>query len=70
MNQFNKILVAIDYSENSVYAFNYAIELAKQFKGELTIVNVIHEPVDMAGFYFRTYHISSWRMRSWKTLPK
>ncbi len=52
MNQFNKILVAIDYSENSVYAFNYAIELAKQFKGELTIVNVIHEPVNMARILF------------------
>ncbi len=52
MNQFNKILVAIDYSKNSEYAFNYAIELAKQFKGELTIINVINEPVDMARILF------------------
>jgi len=52
MKPFEKILVAIDYSENSNYAFNYALELAKQFNGELTLMHVIHEPVDMARILF------------------
>jgi len=51
MKQFQKILVAIDFSENSDYAFNYALELAKQFNGELTVMHVINEPVDLRGFY-------------------
>ena len=25
MNQFKKVLVAVDFSENSEYAFNYAL---------------------------------------------
>ncbi|MEI6306728.1 MAG: universal stress protein [Deltaproteobacteria bacterium] len=51
MKQFEKILVAIDFSENSDYAFNYALDLAKQFNGELTVMHVINEPVDLRGFY-------------------
>jgi len=51
MKPFEKILVAIDFSENSDYAFNYALELSKQFNGELTVMHVINEPVDLRGFY-------------------
>jgi nucleotide-binding universal stress UspA family protein len=51
MRQFDKILTAIDFSENSDYAFDYALTLAKQFKAELTIMHVINEPIDLRGFY-------------------
>ena len=51
MKPFEKILTAIDFSENSDYAFEYALTLAKQFQAELTIMHVINEPVDLRGFY-------------------
>jgi len=51
MKPFNKILTAIDFSENSDYAFDYALTLAKQFDSQLTVLHVINEPVDLRGFY-------------------
>lgn len=51
MKTFTKILTAIDFSENSECAFDYALTLATQFNAELTIVHVINEPVDLRGFY-------------------
>jgi nucleotide-binding universal stress UspA family protein len=51
MKTFEKILTAIDFSENSDYAFEYALTLATQFQAELTIMHVINEPVDLRGFY-------------------
>lgn len=51
MKTFAKILTAIDFSENSDYAFEYALTLARQFQSELTILHVINEPVDLRGFY-------------------
>jgi nucleotide-binding universal stress UspA family protein len=51
MKPFNKILTAVDFSENSDYAFDYALTLAKQFDSQLTILHVINEPVDLRGFY-------------------
>lgn len=51
MKQFTKILTAIDFSENSECAFDYALTLATQFNAELTIIHVINEPVDLRGFY-------------------
>lgn len=51
MKPFDKILIAIDFSENSDYAFDYALTLAKQFQSELTVMHVINEPVDLRGFY-------------------
>ena len=51
MKPFTKILVAIDFSENSECAFDYALTLATQFNAELTIIHVINEPVDLRGFY-------------------
>ena len=51
MKNFEKILIAIDFSENSEYAFEYALTLATQFQAELTILHVINEPVDLRGFY-------------------
>src|SRR5512133_464672 len=51
MKPFDKILIAIDFSENSEHAFEYAMTLAKQFQAELIIMHVINEPVDLRGFY-------------------
>ena len=51
MKPFEKILTAVDFSENSDFAFEYALTLAKQFQAELTIMHVINEPVDLRGFY-------------------
>ena len=51
MKPFTKILTAVDFSENSDYAFDYALTLATQFNAELTIIHVINEPVDLRGFY-------------------
>ncbi|QWV95914.1 universal stress protein [Geomonas nitrogeniifigens] len=51
MPSFDKILFATDFSENSDHAFEYALTLAKQFNGRLTIIHVINEPVDLRGFY-------------------
>src|SRR5512133_226252 len=51
MKPFDKILIAIDFSENSEHAFEYAMTLATQFNAELTIIHVINEPVDLRGFY-------------------
>jgi nucleotide-binding universal stress UspA family protein len=51
MKPFEKILTAIDFSENSYYAFDYALTMARQFQAELTIMHVINEPVDLRGFY-------------------
>lgn len=51
MKPFDKILTAIDFSESSEHAFEYALTLAKQFQAELLIMHVINEPVDLRGFY-------------------
>jgi nucleotide-binding universal stress UspA family protein len=51
MKPFSRILTAIDFSENSDYAFDYALTLAKQFDSQLMVLHVINEPVDLRGFY-------------------
>jgi nucleotide-binding universal stress UspA family protein len=51
MKQFDTILFANDFSENSEHAFDYALTLAKKFEAKLVIIHVINEPVDLRGFY-------------------
>lgn len=51
MEQFEKILFANDFSENSEHAFDYALTLAQKFGSRLIIMHVINEPVDLRGFY-------------------
>jgi nucleotide-binding universal stress UspA family protein len=51
MKPFEKILTAIDFSESSDFAFQYALTLATQFQAELIVMHVINEPVDLRGFY-------------------
>ena len=46
MRPFEKILTAIDFSESSDFAFEYALTLARQFQGELTVMHVINEHAD------------------------
>ena len=51
MEKFDKILFALDFSENSEHAFAYAISMAKNFNARLIILHIIQEPVDLSGFY-------------------
>jgi len=51
VNIFEKIVTAVDFSENSECAFEYALTLAAKFDAELTVLHVINEPVDLRGFY-------------------
>jgi nucleotide-binding universal stress UspA family protein len=51
MKQFDTILFANDFSENSELAFDHALTLASQFNARLIIIHVINEPVDLRGFY-------------------
>lgn len=37
-----KILIPVDFSETSLQAMEYGISLAKEFKGEVKILNVVH----------------------------
>ena len=51
MKEFKTILFAIDFSQSSEYAFQYALSLAQKYQARLLIVHVINEPVDLRGFY-------------------
>ncbi len=42
---FKKILFCTDFSENSHWAFTYALDLAKAYKSKLLILHVTPEPV-------------------------
>ncbi len=49
--QFKKILVAVDFSENSDYAFDYALSLARERNSFLQVVHVINQHMHLIGFY-------------------
>jgi len=51
MKEFKTILVAVDFSDSSVNAFQMAMSLAEKFTARLLILHVINEPVDLRGFY-------------------
>ena len=51
MQDFKTILFATDFSENSEYAFNYALAMARKYQALLALIHVINEPVDLRGFY-------------------
>lgn len=51
MKRFEKILLAIDFSDYSEVACEYALTLAKSFNSSLLVLHVINEPVDLRGFY-------------------
>jgi len=51
MKDFKTILFALDFSQSSDYAFQYALSLARNYQARLLIVHIINEPVDLRGFY-------------------
>lgn len=51
MTSIKKILFPTDFSENSNYAFDYALDMAKKLGARLYILHVIHELIDTTGFY-------------------
>lgn len=51
MTNIKNILFPTDFSENSDYAFGYALDLARKYGAKLHIVHVIHELIDVTGFY-------------------
>jgi universal stress protein A len=51
MKRFEKILLAIDFSDYSEVACEYALTLARSFNSSLLVLHVINEPVDLRGFY-------------------
>jgi nucleotide-binding universal stress UspA family protein len=44
MRKLNKILVPIDFSEESARALRYALSLAKETRAELVALHVIEKP--------------------------
>lgn len=51
MNQFKKILYATDFSENSEYALDFAVNLATQLGAKIIMTHVVEKPVDLRSFY-------------------
>lgn len=51
MKDFKTILFALDFSQSSDYAFQYALSLTRKYQARLLIVHIINEPVDLRGFY-------------------
>jgi nucleotide-binding universal stress UspA family protein len=60
MGDIKKILLAVDFSDNSIKACEYAVQLARKFDARITLLHVINEPVDLRGFYVP--HISFERL--------
>jgi universal stress protein A len=60
MKPVDKILLACDFSDNSLQACEYAVMLARKFDAKLFLLHVINEPVDLRGFYVP--HISFERL--------
>jgi len=51
MVEFKKIVFGTDFSENSNYAFRYALSLAQKYGAVLVLIHVVSEPTDLNGFY-------------------
>ena len=51
MINIKKVLFPTDFSENSNYAFDYAVGLAQKLNARLYVLHVIHELIDTTGFY-------------------
>ncbi len=51
MKAFTHILFATDFSEASGDAFAYARELAQVLQAKLTVLHVVHVPMDLRDFY-------------------
>ncbi len=51
MKEFKTIVFATDFSENSDYAFEYAISISEKYHARLVLVHVVSEPLSFNGFY-------------------
>ena len=51
MKRIENIILAVDFSDYSTPAAEYAVLLAETFNAALTVVHVINDPVDLRGFY-------------------
>jgi nucleotide-binding universal stress UspA family protein len=51
MISVKKILYPTDFSKPSLYAFEYAVEMAKKFDAELEIVHVMFDETQVVSFY-------------------
>lgn len=51
MEKIENILFPTDFSVNSSYAFDYALDLAKKYGTRLYILHVVHELIDTTGYY-------------------
>jgi nucleotide-binding universal stress UspA family protein len=49
-----RIVVAIDFSEDSAAALLWACRYAEKVDGELALLHVVHDPASSPGFYRRT----------------
>jgi nucleotide-binding universal stress UspA family protein len=47
---FRKILVPTDFSETAATALFYGVQLARQFDGELHVVHVCDDPMQLSGW--------------------
>jgi len=53
--QIKKILYATDLSENSAYAFRYAMNIAEKYNAEIVILHVIEPIPPIAKHYMKIY---------------
>jgi nucleotide-binding universal stress UspA family protein len=67
---FSKILVAIDGSEESMDAVDYAISLSKEYNAELYALHVIRADVDLLGVYETSEYMTKMRNEAEKYLDK
>jgi nucleotide-binding universal stress UspA family protein len=68
--KFSKILVAIDGSEASMDAADYAISLSREYNAELYALHVIHSDVDLFGPHETSEYMTSMRNEGEKYLDK
>ena len=51
MEQFKRILFPTDFSEGTEEVLSYAVMMAEKFGCAIDILHVVHEMIDMTGFY-------------------
>lgn len=61
MVKIENILFPTDFSESSVHALEYALFFSRKFNAKMYILHVIHETMDITGFYVP--HISVEKLR-------
>ena len=62
--EFKKILVTTDFSEFSLYAVPYAVEMARKFGAELILGHVIEPIIGPADFAWGSYNVAEIEAKS------